>query len=335
MNIGVLAPQQTTCAIQSNGTLKNAASTGVCTVWGNDVISPANTTYQVQFKPGNVLTNTVSQQCITGSTYSLNAPKFCPVTNIVPQYNTITTSPITSNIVPATPHVFTLGNAQAPYAAIYVDNIFGAGVGGAPQVTFPTGIPNGVLRQFTVPVANFASSTSLLFLNGTLVPYGSSTYTVTGSTINWLAPTPPQTGDAILYIIWSGSGGGGGGGGSIGDSDVTNQSASQGTTNLVAAVSSTGKYRISYYVAQNALCTTGARSVLLTFYWNDGLSNRIANSITLTLGQSQQLFGSVQGVIPIYASVSSGITYTSTVSGSCVTGGPSSYDAHIAVESIQ
>lgn len=124
--------------------------------------------------------------------------------------------------------------------------------------------------------------------------------------------------------------------GSLGDSDVTGQTASQGTVNLVGTVPSSGKYRISYYADQHATCTTGANAVQFTFRWTDASAARSANSISLTLGSTQSTAaGSIQGVIPVYAVSSSAITYTSTVTGSCATGGPSSYDAHISVESVQ
>lgn len=123
---------------------------------------------------------------------------------------------------------------------------------------------------------------------------------------------------------------------SIGSSDVTGQTASQASVNLVGTVSSAGKYRISYYASQHALCGSGSNSVVFTFHWTDDATARSANSISLTMGTMQSsAAGSIQGAIPIYASASTAITYTSTVIGSCASGGPSSYDAHISVEAIQ
>lgn len=123
---------------------------------------------------------------------------------------------------------------------------------------------------------------------------------------------------------------------SAGDSDVVGQTASQGTVNLVTSISASQKFRISYYLDQGTLCATGSNSVLLIFSWTDGSHARTANSIALTLGSTASpSVGSVQGVIPVFAAASSVITYTSTVTGSCATGGPSSYDAHISVEAVQ
>jgi hypothetical protein len=127
----------------------------------------------------------------------------------------------------------------------------------------------------------------------------------------------------------------GGGGGSVGDSDVLGQTASQSTVNVVGTVPGAGKYRISYYADQNALCASGSVTVLFTFSWIDGTRSRSVQSIPLTLGSSALSSASIQGVIPIFAAASSAVTYTSTVAGSCATGGPASYDAHVTVEALQ
>ena len=122
----------------------------------------------------------------------------------------------------------------------------------------------------------------------------------------------------------------------IGTSDVTARTTSQTTTNLVTSTPSTTKYRINYYVNENALCSSGSVSVFLVFSWYDPVAQRTIQSLSLTIGITQSApFGSVQGSFPIYAQASTAIIYTSTVTGSCTTGGPASYDAHIAVEEIQ
>jgi hypothetical protein len=119
------------------------------------------------------------------------------------------------------------------------------------------------------------------------------------------------------------------------DSDVTAQTASQ-TVTVVASVPASGKYRISYVASQNAVCASGSVPVFFTFSWNDGTTAHTATTIALTLGSSRPAgTSSIQGVIPIDAAASSAITYTSTVVGSCATGGPASYDAHITVEGVQ
>jgi|SRR5581483_1123280 len=162
----------------------------------------------------------------------------------------------------------------------------------------------------------------------TLAPvWGISSINGINGPVQFSGPGLSQNGNSFFFS-------GQNGGGSIGDSDVTNQTASQGTVNLVGTTPSAGKYRISYYVSQHTLCVTGANTVQLTFHWSDGLQSRSTNSVALTLNSSASA-ASIQGVIPIYAAAASAITYTSTLAGSCATGGPSSYDAHISVEAVQ
>lgn len=122
----------------------------------------------------------------------------------------------------------------------------------------------------------------------------------------------------------------------VNDSDVLGQTSSQGTVNVVGTAPATGKYRIGYYAEQHALCSTGAGAVTFIFSWTGPNGTRTAQSVALTLGSTQSAsLGSIQGSVPIYALASSVISYTSTVTGSCATGGPASYDAHISVEALQ
>lgn len=122
--IGIIAPQTARCGISGAGLIRNLALSGACLVWGNDVITPGNTTYTVQYAPANVVSNTIRQLLIRGTTSNLNAPIFAPVIAIVPQFQTITTSPIAVNLIPAADSVFNVGNPQAYYAAGYFRNIF-------------------------------------------------------------------------------------------------------------------------------------------------------------------------------------------------------------------
>jgi hypothetical protein len=122
--VTTLAPQEVTCNIFTDGTLKNAGNTGPCVVWGNDVISPANTTYTVNFNPGNTNVNQVAQECIaTPGPYNIDNPVFCPVVSIIPQYSQITAPVIQGNIIPNVNGVFTFGNSQAYYANIYTHTL--------------------------------------------------------------------------------------------------------------------------------------------------------------------------------------------------------------------
>jgi hypothetical protein len=121
--ITTIAPQEVTCNIQSDGTLL-ATTSGPCKVWGNDLISPANTTYTLTFNPNGLNTNQVAQECIaTPGPYNIDSPVFCPVVSIIPQYSQITAPVIQGNIIPNVNGVFTFGNSQAYYANIYTHTL--------------------------------------------------------------------------------------------------------------------------------------------------------------------------------------------------------------------
>lgn len=120
----IIANQTTRCGIDTFSQVKNTALTGPCLVWGNNLISPANTTYTVVYAPANTIRNTVARQNINGTTYDLTRPVFAPVVNLVPQYATITTSPIAANIIPAAGSQFNLGSSQYPFAGAYIDQVF-------------------------------------------------------------------------------------------------------------------------------------------------------------------------------------------------------------------
>jgi hypothetical protein len=83
----------------------------------------------------------------------------------------------------------------------YTDqSIGGAFPGGSgPLVITPN--PNGVVRVFTLSQAPPNPSADLVFVAGSYVPYGGTTYTVSGTTLTWLGAVPPQTGDSFDYFI--------------------------------------------------------------------------------------------------------------------------------------
>lgn len=150
--VGTIVPQTVTCAIQADGTLKNATSTGACLVAGNDIITPQNTLYQAKFYPNKVLTNTVGQLMIntSASPYNLNTPIFGPVVAINPQYQTLSLGPAQANVIPGADSVFTLGDAGHRWSTAYINSaIFGPGLVSIPNLTvtssltLPPGIPTG------------------------------------------------------------------------------------------------------------------------------------------------------------------------------------------------
>jgi hypothetical protein len=114
-------------------------------------------------------------------------------------------------------------------------------------------------------------------------------------------------------------------------SNASAASASQSTTTLASAPSG-GMYRITYYLDQNALCTSGSNSVSLTFNWTDSSTTRVQTTSNLTLATAQSSTSYLSGSVPIYVG-SGNVTYSSTVSGSC-SSGTSTFDYHIALERL-
>lgn len=125
-NVTVLAPQSAQCGINASGLVKDINNTAnPCLVWGNDVISPANTTYCVTYAPNGTVTNTVCRQNLTGSSYNLNTPVFAPVVSIVPQFTSIVAPAIQGNLIPSANNVFALGSTNFRYANAFISNITG------------------------------------------------------------------------------------------------------------------------------------------------------------------------------------------------------------------
>ena len=118
----------------------------------------------------------------------------------------------------------------------------------------------------------------------------------------------------------------------LGVSDVTAQSASQSTVNLLASTSSAGHYLVRIYLDQNALCTTGTGSAYATISWTDATHAHTAQTVPLTLANTSisSANGFIDAAIPLWAAASTAISYTTTYSA-CATG-TGSYDLHAEVE---
>jgi len=112
-----------TCAINGTGQVLNNALTGSCTIWGNDVITPANTQYKITFAPNGTVTNVVSGECITGVAYSLNSPVFCPAVQVNPQQAIVRANPFATNVIPLANATFALGSPLAQWNG-YFNQIF-------------------------------------------------------------------------------------------------------------------------------------------------------------------------------------------------------------------
>jgi len=83
----------------------------------------------------------------------------------------------------------------------YPDQIVGEGASGAsvPPMT-PSPAADGTVRIFTLPSAPPNPASDQFFVAGSLVSYGLA-YTVSGTTITWIAAVPPQVGDTMEYFV--------------------------------------------------------------------------------------------------------------------------------------
>ena len=115
-------------------------------------------------------------------------------------------------------------------------------------------------------------------------------------------------------------------------SDVTAQTASQTTVNLIASTTAAGHYLVRIYLDQNALCTTGTGSVYATVNWTDASHAHSATTVPLNLiiTAVSTPNGYVDAAIPLWSASASAITYTTTYAA-CATG-TASYDLHAEVE---
>lgn len=118
----------------------------------------------------------------------------------------------------------------------------------------------------------------------------------------------------------------------LGVSDVTAQTTSQTTVNLIASTSAAGHYLVRLYLDQNALCTTGTGAVSATVSWTDATHAHTAVTVPLTLANTaiSSAAGFIDAAIPLWSATSSAISYTTTVT-TCTTG-TGSYDLHAEVE---
>jgi len=82
----------------------------------------------------------------------------------------------------------------------YSDQVVGAIVdGGGVQNLTVTPAPDGSIRVFTLSGTPSNPANDQFFVAGSLTRY-SSAYTVSGSTLTWVAAVPPQEGDILEYF---------------------------------------------------------------------------------------------------------------------------------------
>lgn len=120
----VLTPiTQITCGIDGTGHVKSISLSSPCQIWGNDLISPANTTYTVTLFPNGRQTLSIKQVCFKGAgPTDLSNLTFCPVINITPQYNILNVPPVSADVIPQIDGFFHLG---VPGAGFYQGTITG------------------------------------------------------------------------------------------------------------------------------------------------------------------------------------------------------------------
>jgi len=178
---GIIAPQVGTCGIDGSGNIKNLALSGPCQVWGTDIIVPANLTYQVSLFPNGGFTNAVPQQCITGTTYDLSNPQFCPVIRPTPQFASVITSPIQNNLIPSANGVFSIGSSSLRYSTGFFNNL---NVLNSVTLPNPLNLPGALTVGTTLGVTGVSTlgTVNSSSLNG---PLGAGTpNTVAATTIN-------------------------------------------------------------------------------------------------------------------------------------------------------
>lgn len=115
-----------TCAIDSSGHIMDSVViTNPCMIWGNDMITPQNTTYTVTYFPNGTQTQTVPQVYITGATYDLSCPTFVPVNNVLPpEYSTLNIPPINASVIPEVNNLFWFGTQDKMYAGGYWHDLY-------------------------------------------------------------------------------------------------------------------------------------------------------------------------------------------------------------------
>src|SRR4029077_16304995 len=136
-------------------------------VWGNDLISPANTQYKVTFAPNGNITNVVSGECITGSSYSLSRPVFCPAVQVNPQQAIVRANPFATNIIPIATNVFTVGSPLALwngfFNSVFMQSCSGPGCSSASSLLSSTNVWTGASNTFN----NVVNLNGGGFLSGT------------------------------------------------------------------------------------------------------------------------------------------------------------------------
>lgn len=203
-----------------------------------------------------------------------------------------------------------LGAAATPFRNVY---FFGSGTFGTGSIEF-TGTPTAA-RTATFP-DNSGTMAELNFAQTWTATQTFPSPVIAGTIGTYDGQTTAGLGFAVV----------------LGLSDVTAQSASQTTVNLLASTGAAGHYLVRIYIDQNALCTTGTGLVYATVSWTDATHAHTAQTVPLTLANTaiSSPNGYIDAAIPLWAASASAISYTTTYSA-CATG-TGTYDLHAEVE---
>lgn len=113
---------------------------------------------------------------------------------------------------------------------------------------------------------------------------------------------------------------------------VTNQTASQTAVTLVSSTEAAGGYTIHWYADERTACSTvAAGGVTFTFNWTDATAARASTTSSLNADTSSGTGSFLQGSFSIFSANAQAITYTSTYTATCGTGGPFAYDVSVWV----
>jgi len=120
----VIAPMRVRASINSSGQVKAVDGVSDLEIWGNDLLQPANSTYQLVFAPNGTPRQTVNGYLISGATYDLSDPVFQSDYEINPVSTPLRGVPVEGNLIPLAPSVFSVGSAELPYAEGHFDELF-------------------------------------------------------------------------------------------------------------------------------------------------------------------------------------------------------------------
>lgn len=194
--VGVIVATTSKCGINSSGQPTNyITGSGNCVVWPNDLIVPSNTLYKVTIAPNNTITRVYNNVLIKSVT---NPQSLATLTFVQPQGQVVGTvvngNPLaTMSVIPQTDSVWTLGDPQHYFAAVYARNINTTAqtiqINGGSPLTSPFNFINGAgiiitnpsLGNIQIGLANLLSAGSCTFCNVTFNAQGQITSVTSGT----------------------------------------------------------------------------------------------------------------------------------------------------------